>query len=87
VSRGRWSDIARNGDNRNSLLAGIHQPIEEVRDAGAGGSTHCHWIAGQVSLGDSGEDAVFFVADVMNSILPFRRNPSIMGLSASPTMP
>ncbi len=33
-------------------------------DARAGCSTHRHRIAGKIGLGDGGENAVFFVADV-----------------------
>src|SRR5260221_1026605 len=35
-------DVARNGDNRSSLLARIHQSVEEMDYTGAGGSEHRH---------------------------------------------
>ena len=56
--------IARNGDDRSSLLARVHQPIEQMDDAGAGRSTHRNRVAGQVGLGDGGKNTVLFVADV-----------------------
>ena len=56
--------IAGNGDDRSPLLARVHEPIEQMDDAGAGRSTHRNGIAGQAGLGDGGKNAVLFVADV-----------------------
>ena len=44
-----------------SLLTRIHQPVEQMDDAGAGGATHRYGIAAQISLCDSGENSVFFM--------------------------
>jgi len=38
--------VAGNGNNRSPFLACIHQPIEQMDDTGASGSTHCDWVAG-----------------------------------------
>src|ERR1700681_2957829 len=57
-------DVSRNGDNRGSLLARIHQPIEQMDDTGTGGSTYRDWTTAQVSLGNSRKNPVFFVADM-----------------------
>ena len=52
------------------LLARVHQSVEKVRYARAGGPAHRHGIAAQVGIGDRGEDAVFFMANVDELDLP-----------------
>lgn len=52
-----------------ALVSGIEAYGGSVRSVAAGqarpgGSTYRHRIAGQVGLGDGGEDTVLFVADV-----------------------
>ena len=48
----------------SALLARVHQPIEQMDDAGPSGSADRNRIAGQVGLGDGGEYTVLFMADV-----------------------
>jgi hypothetical protein len=55
-----------------------------VNDARAGGSTHCCWIAGQVSLGYGREDAVFFVADADELNLAVSAEPVDHGIECVP---
>ena len=57
-------DVAGDGDDRGSLLARVHQSVEEMRHARAGRSANRHRFAAQVGVGDRGEDAVFLVTNM-----------------------
>ena len=52
------------------LLARVHQSVEKVRYARAGGSAHNYGVAAQVGLGGRGEDAVFFMTNMDELDLP-----------------
>jgi hypothetical protein len=85
---GGGGDVTRQRDHRRALVQRIEQSVDQVRRARPGRAADRHRPPGQAGLGDRREHHELLAClTCTKSTEPLRRIASIVGFSASPTMP